>query len=420
MTRTDAILLKLISGAIRGECLSEKTVLSPSEWEALLQTAAEQELMPLILDVIVSFPSYKATDVALQKTKQKKALVIATRQIVQTNEFLTLLLEAEDQGLHPIVLKGLIVRNLYPKPYLRPSVDEDIWVSREEATAFHQFLLFQGLTADDPDADPEKASEMSYHRPNSPTYIELHISPFDADSAAFEGMNALFEYADDRAVTQQIEDVTVRTLHPTDHLLYLLCHVYKHFLHSGAGIRQVADIGMLARAYDDQIDWERVESACREVHLELFAAAIFKIIRKYLLPELGTAPDGAKKGAYSAFASIRTDEGPLLEDMLSGGIYGLSDPDRVHSANITLTAAAASREGKGTGHGVLRSLFPSATYLKNSFPYAKKHPIFVPVAWAHRILNYAKRTSGAFRSSMRTIRAGKKRIAMMKKYGIVE
>ena len=106
--------------------------------------------------------------------------------------------------------------------------------------------------------------------------------------------------------------------------------------------------------------------------------------------------------------------------MLSGGIYGLSDPDRVHSANMTLTAAAASREGKGTGHGVLKSLFPGTAYLKNCFPYAKKHPILVPVAWAHRLYRYMKRTSGAFKSSMRTSRAGKKRIAMMKKYGIVE
>ena len=413
MTRTESAFLKLFRASIHGETPAETPALSADEWESVLRLASEQELFSLILNTVCTLPSYKAGDLKKQKDRQKKVLAAATRQITQTNEFLTLLLEAEKQGLHPIVLKGLIVRSLYPAPHLRPSVDEDVWVSRDEVEAFHQFLLFQGLTPDDPEADLATSDEISYHRLNSPTYIEVHVSLFEPDSAAFGAFNGLFEGAAERTVTQQIEDVSVRTLEPTDHLLYLLCHVYKHFLHSGAGIRQVADIGMFAKAHNEEIDWGRVESSCKEVHIDIFAAAIFKIIKKYLLPELG-------KGASTAFSSIRTDEGPLLEDMLSGGIYGLSDPDRVHSANMTLTAAEASREGRGTGHGVLRSLFPSAAYLKNCFPYAKKHPILVPVAWAHRLCRYMKRTSGAFRSSMRTIRAGKKRIAMMKKYGIVE
>ena len=408
MTPVDRLFLNILKNTLNREPYEGS--IKASDWEALFRMAEEHYLLPMIAEAL-----YTKEDIPKELLRQAKPKILSQviRQIVQTNEFLTLILDAQSQGLNPIVLKGITVRSLYPAPYLRPSVDEDILVTREEAPALHRFLLFQGLTADDLDGNPETASELSYHKPDSPTYVEMHICYFDEGSAAFGGMNDLFIGAESRAVTQQIEDVSVRTLHPTDHLMYLLCHVYKHFLHSGAGIRQIADIGMFSRAYDEEIDWARIEEACREVHLEIFAAAIFKIIRKYLLPEPGN-------GASKAFFTIRTDEGPLLDDLLSGGIYGLSDPDRVHSANMTLTAAAASREGKGTGHGVLKSLFPHSSYLKNCFPYAKKHPILVPVAWGHRLARYMKRTSGAFRSSMRTIRAGKKRIAMMKKYGIVE
>ncbi len=413
MKNIEKTFLTLLQSALNPEMKGLTLNLSVEDWEALIQMAGDNEILPLFLNAVDRLESIKRVFSASIKKHRERAVRQATRQIIQTNEFLTLILAAQFQGLDPIVLKGVTVRSLYPAPYLRPSVDEDILVTRAEAPAFHRFLLFQGLTPDDPEGDPETAAELSYHKPDSPTYIEMHICYFDQDSAAFGGMNDLFKGSESRTVTQQIEDVSVRTLEPTDHLLYLLCHVYKHFLHSGAGIRQVADIGMFAKAHNEEIDWGRVESSCKEVHIDIFAAAIFKIIKKYLLPELG-------KGASAAFSAIRTDEGPLLEDMLSGGIYGLSDPDRVHSANMTLTAAEASREGKGTGHGVLKSLFPGATYLKNCFPYAKKHPILVPIAWAHRLYRYMKRTSGALRSSMRTIRAGKKRIAMMKKYGIVK
>ena len=39
---------------------------------------------------------------------------------------------------------------------------------------------------------------------------------------------------------------TIRILAPTDHLLCLLCHAYKHFLYAGFGIRHVCDIGIFA------------------------------------------------------------------------------------------------------------------------------------------------------------------------------
>ena len=418
MTQTERQFLQIIASGLQGEPYDGQV--RPSDVPDLLRMADEHSLLPFVTHALCHQKDYPKETTQKEQTR---AISQSVRQIVQSKEFLTLIHNAQQQGLDPVVLKGITVRSLYPMPCLRPSVDEDILVARKEAPAFHRFFLFQGLTADQPEEDPDIAPELSYHKPESPTYVEMHICYFDTGSAAYGEMNEIFLGAEDRAVPMTIEDVTLRTLHPTDHLLYLLCHMYKHFLHSGAGIRQVADIGMLARAYDREIDWVHVEEACRKAKIDVFAAAVFKIIRKYLLPELGIHVDTAseaRKCASTAFSDIRTDEGPLLQDILSGGIYGMSDPDRVHSANMTLAAAEASREGRGTGHGIMRSLFPSAEYLKNGFPYAKKHPVLLPVAWTHRILNYVKRTSGAIQSSMRTIRAGKKRIAMMKKYGIVE
>ena len=63
---------------------------------------------------------------------------------------------------------------------------------------------------------------------------------------------------------------------------YLICHAFKHFLHSGFGIRQVCDIILFANAYGDAIDWERVLKQCREIQADLFAAALFGIGEKYL------------------------------------------------------------------------------------------------------------------------------------------
>ena len=420
MTSVESTLLFVFQRGIISQTINKSPECDRTTWEALLQLALENEVLPLVYDTASSFVTFHSLHFESRKEFRDLAIGQSIRQIIQTNEFLTLLLHAQSQGLDPVVLKGISVRSLYPKPYLRPSVDEDILVPRDQARAFYDFLLSEGLTADDPDLDPKTAHEISFHRPESPTYIEMHLELFDHESAAYGDMNELFRGIWDRTVRQQIEDVSVRTLHPTDHLLYLLGHAYKHFLHSGIGIRQVADIGVFSKAHAEEIDWAYIEASCRKAGVEKFAAAIFQIIQKHLIPELKLQNNQSENQAINkpAFSSIRIDEEPLLEDILSGGIYGLSDPDRVHSVNITLNEAEAAKTGKKRAHGVMRSLFPGAKYLQKCFPYAKAHPILTPVAWAHRIVNYVKRTPGVVRRSLGTVREGKKRSELMKKYGI--
>ena len=160
-----------------------------------------------------------------------------------------------------ICREGIVCRSLYPIPFLRPSVDEDIFVPAEDTEKYHEFLLSEGLFADEADLtadERKKMYEFSYHRENSPTYLELHTNLFDPNSKVFGKLNDLFEGMIGRTVRIQVEDVSVRTLAPTDHLLFLILHAYKHFLYSGIGIRPICDIGLFAECYACEIDWQGI------------------------------------------------------------------------------------------------------------------------------------------------------------------
>ena len=110
------------------------------------------------------------------------------------------------------------------------------------------------------------------------------------------------------------------------------------------------------------------------------------------------------------------DETLLLEDILTGGLYGIADENRLHSGNITLGARAS-----GHGGSAWKAIFPSAEYLRGRFPYAKKHAVLLPVAWAHRILLYLKRSSKETNvSAAKSVRIGQERVRMMRHYGIIE
>ena len=146
-----------------------------------------------------------------------------------------------------------------------------------------------------------------------------------------------------------------------DHVFFKQSHLhaYKHFVRSGIGLRQFCDIGLWARAYHNEIDWQRLHDQCASVHAATFAAAAFRIARDYLgikfdLP----APWDASLGVE-----------PLLHDTLCGGVYGSNDYTRLHSSTVTLNAIKASRTGEKSS--VLSTVFPKREYLEHRCPYLK-------------------------------------------------
>ena len=199
------------------------------------------------------------------------------------------------------------------------------------------------------------------------------------------------------------------TMPPHEHLLYLILHAYKHFVYSGIGLRQFCDIGLWARAYHDQIDWQRLHDQCASVHAATFAAAAFRIARTYLdidfdLPGLWVGD---------------VDVEPLLHDTLCGGVYGSNSYTRLHSSTVTLNAVKASRTGEKSS--VLRTVFPKRAYLERRYPYLKKRPYLLPVAWVQRIAHYAgEKQSGADNSASGSIKLAKGRIELMKRYEIID
>ena len=368
---------------------------------ALLRLGRVQAILPLLAQTLHACPAMAGSDVL--GTMEREAKKLAIRQAVRTGEFLLLLEELNRRGLRPVVLKGLVCRSLYPVPELRPSSDEDLWVAPEDYPAYREALLAYGLKLRDTDALREEADEYTFVDPGRDLYLEFHVKLFPADSAACCACNDCMEGALSRRVSVRLKGVELETLHPTDHLLYLLCHAYKHMLYGGVGVRQICDICLFAARFDSEIDWARIRSCCRELGIETLAAAFFRIGELHLdLP------------APACFADLSPDVEPLLHDCMTGGLYGAEDRDRLHSSTMTLDAVAADRQGRSR-RGVRKALFPSAATLSGRFPYLMKHPALLPLAWAQRFVRYAAERG----SPSRSLRVGEERIELLRQYKVL-
>lgn len=323
-------------------------------------------------------------------------------QTVRSAEFADLYRSLRAAGLHPVVVKGQLCSRLYPLRDQRISADDDLFIPEGEFFVCHEALLANGLTTDTPVDELPTADEVSYTKKDSPLYIELHRHLFDSAEDAHDELNHFF------VDIAPVEVDGFLTMPPHEHLLYLILHAYKHFVYSGIGLRQFCDIGLWAQAYHDQIDWQRLHDQCASVHAATFAAAAFRIARTYL----GIDFD------LPAPWNNDVDAEPLLHDALCGGVYGSNSYTRLHSSTVTLNAVKASRTGEKSS--VLRTVFPKRAYLERRYPYLKKRPYLLPVAWVQRIAHYAGEQSGADNSASGSIKLAKGRIELMKRYGIID
>ena len=388
---------------------------SREEIEKVFHMAKIHHILPMIYESVCRIPSIQKNGKIPLELFMKEVVDSVVMQTIQTNEFLQLYDYLRKEGVQPCVVKGIICRVLYPNQDARRSGDEDLFIPENMFMKTHQCMLDYGMDTIDPGIDPAKAHEIAYVKPGSMLRIELHKTLFPQESEAYGMLNKCFEGSYDRKIVERILGTRIVTMDHTDHLLYLICHAFKHFLHSGFGIRQVCDIVLYANTYGEDIDWDYILDQCREIRADLFAAAIFRIGRIYLTFD-------PKRAAYPKdWQEIEVDEKDMLYDLLDSGVFGQSDMIRKHSSNITLSAVAADRRGKKARGSILSTLFLPRATMENQYHYLRKYPVLLPVAWVQRILRYRKETAASSgNDALRSIQIGNQRVELMKKYGIIK
>ena len=398
LTATETQFLHIAKVAVSGGEIPAENV----DWSAVFALAGQQKLTPLLFEAARKAPA-AAENAALFAAVKQQVIGQVLHQTLRAAEFAALYGDLRAAGLHPVVVKGQLCSRLYPLQDHRISADDDLYIPEAEFPACHARLLANGLTTDTPADELAAADEVSYTKEGSPLYIELHRHLFDSSEDAHDDLNRFF------ADLHPVEIDGFLAMPPHEHLLYLILHAYKHFVRSGIGLRQFCDIGLWARAYHDQIDWLRLHDQCRTVHAATFAAAAFCIAAN----DLGIELD------LPAPWEDTMDVAPLLHDTLCGGVYGSNDYTRLHSSTVTLNAVKSSRTGEKSS--VLRTVFPKREYLEHRYPYLKKRPYLLPVAWAQRLAHYAreKRQTTAD-SAAGSLRLARERIELMKQYDILE
>lgn len=246
--------------------------------------------------------------------------------------------------------------------------------------------------------------EISYFQPQTGVYIELHCTLFPEESGAYGHLNREFAHVFEQSICENIQGTEIWTLNPTEHMFYLICHSFKHFLHSGFGLRQVCDMVKMAEHYGAQIDWAYIDGKLDRLHMDVYWKGLVEIGTRYL-------------SASWELKSGNVDGHELLLDLLESGIYGDSTMERKHSSNMTLAAVKSGK--KNLTASLKESLFPSISYMKAKYGWLEKCPWLLPAAWAVRIVSYMK-SSRKRDERENSVEIGINRVELLRKYDIID
>lgn len=401
---------KLFTAMVKKYLSSSKEQVVPENshvnWSELFSLAAAHKIIPWIYSAAVSEPDFKALPREEREKYRLFTMGAIAAQTMMYEKFKSVYSELSESGIHIAALKGLLCDTLYPQRDYRTTSDCDALIPPEEFEHCGELLKEMGLERVD-----EKDDEMTFSAPGG-FRLEVHTTLFSKEHSRLAEMEKWFSDWQTSGITVEIDGVKIFTFSHTNHLLYLVSHAFSHFVSGGFGVRQLCDIALYARRWDEEIDWELVMNRLKQAGADIFFLSLINAARS----ELSIRPGDR---LYAVFGSTDLPEyDDLLSDLIDAGAFGKSTDERQHSANMTLGALDGGKFSPAAA-----TLFPSLGYMKRSYGFLRRFPFLLPLAWLLRIFSYLfsrLKKRKAVQSPSDSIRYGNERIALLKKYGIID
>lgn len=392
--------IKILQAALGGELQP----LEQPDWDTLVRYAKAQSLMAVFYQGAVKCPEFVLYPEDKRVELQRKTIATVTMQTLRTRRFLSVYQQLTAGGVHPIVLKGILCRQLYGAlADYRPSCDEDLYIPPKEIITCHRLLEQAGWKLEShPDSltVAEKLQVISYQDTQYILHVEIHPTFFGTGNRRQALQNQYFLRSVKHTVSVPVDGITLESLDPTAHYLYLFFHFAKHLCDAGAGIRQILDMMLFQNKYQAEIRWDEVQKCIRKLSSPGLYADVTTIGRY-----LGFSPK-------PLFREVNPQQ--LLEDIFDGGVFGQARS--AHGRGSILTIAA---QYESTTKRWQRLFFPSVQQLEDGRPWLSGRPWLLPIAWMQRAGRLFHGDGKRSRVTLKSLREAHGRTKLLRSYDLV-
>ena len=368
MTNEQKVLLRLMSAAVNGTDVNLSDVQN-IDWQAVAKESLQQTVTVMTLDAAAKIKNIIPKEIFDVWSKKAFSFLIANSKVENSQKELVKILE--DNGYSYVILKGEAVAAYYPRPDLRALGDVDFLIDpskRDEITELlhkngYKSFFEEGHVCHVVFQKPGAHLEMHYEIPGIP-HGEI------GDKVREFVKNAVYD-------CEKKSNDSGSFCVPSDchHGLILLLHMQHHMVSEGIGLRHLCDWACFVKETANKPFWkESLIPFLKGIGLMTYTAAMTKVCVKAFDIE---CPDWALKADDALCDGI-------LEDILSGGNFGIKDDSRVQSGMLI-----TNRGKDGFNHNKWYRMY--AVLKRNieaQHPKVKKYPILYPFYFIQKILRY--------------------------------
>lgn len=315
----------------------DKQLLTESSLAEVIKFAAKHNIAHLVAYDVIN--DLKDEDI---KKQLQKIIFRAVYRYEKMNHEFKQVCEALEQAEIPFIpLKGAVIREYYPEPWMRTSCDIDILVQEKDLKIAISYMV-ENLKYTE---HKQSSHDVSLFSPSG-THVELHYALVEDNRIALSSkiLNCIWD-----VVT--IKDGWMYLYEMPDDMFYFyhIAHMAKHFVEGGCGIRPFIDLMLLDSIHD--VDIEKRNILLERGELMKFANATRKLSRIWFFDE-----------EYDSVSKQMEDY------ILRGGVYG-NNENRI---------TVQQQKKGGRVKYVLSKIFIPYDVIKYHYPILQRHRWLTP------------------------------------------
>lgn len=294
---------------------------------------------------------------AVSKVYLKQRKLALVKYATQEQELCKITAHLRAHNIKYMLLKGSVLKHLYPAPELRSMCDIDIQYDRAHLPQLKEIMLPLGYSLAEA-SGTDNANESYSKAPFM--YIEFHGWLYDKNLPLYCDY-----FGNDFRRTVPVDGCEVK-YSDEDFLVFLLAHFAKHYFLGGIGLRSLADVWLYFKK--KALDLDYVFTQLKAIKLDEFTRIILK----------------AANAVFEGEAAAGLED--VIDYCLHSGTYGTVE--RI----ATMNAVDESRLAY-----TLKRVFPKKEFMTQKYPIISKHPLLLAPMWAVRLAEVT--FSGAFAKS---------------------
>jgi len=350
MDKTETAILELVrSGLLGNKCDSDLQI----DWSKLYSVSFRQGILGIVYGAI------KQSDLQVPaeflRLFQVEALKNVRTDYYQRTEIQALLSAFEKAGIRYIPLKGIILKNLYPKPEYRWMSDADILIDENQLDQIQPVMKSLGYAYIE-----HMPHELTWEK-GKDFIVELHTLALHPQK---KQMDEYFK--DPFLLADQVNDVRYQ-YNANDMLLYAICHLSKHFIYDLGNLRNIIDIYYLLQ--DPSLDLSYVNQKLQEWKLDEFFDLVQRTVNDW-------------------FQGKELDE--TSELFLSNVMNKTKAFEEAWGAVSRLIKNGANQKKNSKGWKIryfFSSVFLPYNVMKRKYTILEKLPVLLPFVWVWRIVH---------------------------------